>query len=447
MDIGIYYDDVPLQSRIDYVINFLSHHPMCPKETQFLANPSKSTISISYGAKARNCDYTIPVGKNFFSIKEASCQDLISNSYSFEALILNSVEKEKNEIISFLNTSSFGFDFLETIFFHISRLEEYFCSVEMRNKWDTMKSEEMFLVKFGLEKNPVVDHIVYAFFKCLGIYSELWVTKKVISHDIDHIRKFKGNFSLIKKLMGHIRRGEFGLLKKWKGQVEQYKRDNKDPYDVFDWLLIPNAKDGENTDKMIFYLMGGDSVYDTPIPPGEVIFLESINKAKERGYSIGTHPSYNAWTDDNRTSEEKKLLEKIIEQPITISRQHYLHFKFPTTIRVLEKNAIELDSSLGYYDRIGFRCGTGFKYKLYDLIEDRITDVWELPLVFMDSAVIREAKRTGDTNSMIQITNIFLEQNKYFTCITCNFHNSRFDEAEMRGWPLRMVYEKFTKTI
>lgn len=447
MDIGIFYDNVTLSSRIDYVIDFLNNHKLLSQGARFLINPKKCNIKIAYSSEIKTGEIHIPKQSKLFSEKEPQSNIYKSNQYSFDALVLYGLEIESKNIQPFFADNKFGFDLFETIFFHISRYEEYHCKNEMRNKWDVMHAEEMFLVKNKIEKIPVVDHIVYSFFKCLGLKPKLRKTNIVISHDIDHIRKFNNKYSFTKKLFGHLRRGEISLIGEWRKQAKKYKKDKIDPYDVYDWLLIKGDGSNHERNKMIFYLMGGSSVYDTPIPPDDPIFLESILKAKERGYEIGTHPSYEAWNDQGMARNEKESLEEIIGNDIKISRQHYLHFKFSETIRILESNGIELDSSLGFFDRIGFRCGTGFIYKLYDLEEERISSVKELPLVFMDSAIIREAKRDGSEHEMIRICNTFLEKNKYFTCITCNFHNSRFEESEMRGWPLKTVFEKFKKLI
>ena len=45
------------------------------------------------------------------------------------------------------------------------------------------------------------------------------------------------------------------------------------------------------------------------------------------------------------------------------------------------------DSTLGYADREGFRCGTCMAYPLYDLQQDRPLNVWERPLIVMDGTL------------------------------------------------------------
>ena len=431
MIIGIYYKNIAIPSRIEYTIRFINDHPHCPTDVRVLANPDNADIVINYGERD---GIFIPFQNVFFAGNNLS--NAISNSYGFEALNIHSIENVKNKAIIPFFDSHFSFDILETIFFHISRIEEYDCPSSKKTKWDSMRSEEMFLVRNELEKKPIVDHIVYAFFKSLGIQIPIQTTKKFISHDIDHIRKYTSDISPYRKLLGHLRRGEFSSISKWKQQIESFRNGGKDPYNTFEWML--SEKGGH-----VYYLIGGQTKYDSPIPITDSIFESSIVLAKERGYKIGIHPSYNAWIDAEMAKGEKMKLEEKIGADIEISRQHYLHFDFPRTLNLLEKIGIKEDSSLGFYDRIGFRCGTGFPFRLYDIKREQEVELIERPLVFMDSALIREVKKTGDMNQMIRVTNSFIEDTKYFTHITANFHNSRFDESEMMGWTLRDVYGKF----
>ena len=49
-------------------------------------------------------------------------------------------------------------------------------------------------------------------------------------------------------------------------------------------------------------------------------------------------------------------------------------------------NGVQEDSTLGFADREGFRCGTCFPFAVYDIVHDRPTDTLERPLIFMDVA-------------------------------------------------------------
>jgi hypothetical protein len=52
------------------------------------------------------------------------------------------------------------------------------------------------------------------------------------------------------------------------------------------------------------------------------------------------------------------------------------------------KAGFKYDSSLGYPDVTGFRCGTCHPFKLYDISRDIELDVIEEPLIVMDGAIM-----------------------------------------------------------
>ncbi|MBK9580711.1 MAG: hypothetical protein IPO48_01870 [Saprospiraceae bacterium] len=122
----------------------------------------------------------------------------------------------------------------------------------------------------------------------------------------------------------------------------------------------------------------------------------------------------------------EKLCE-ISKENISDFRQHFLRFDIKKTGKIVNELGAKTESSLGFRDRIGFRCGTGFPYRLYSFETESAYNFLEIPLVVMDIAAMREA----DWNSTVwcDLITSFLEKNKNGTQITFNFHNSFFDPA------------------
>jgi len=69
-----------------------------------------------------------------------------------------------------------------------------------------------------------------------------------------------------------------------------------------------------------------------------------------------------------------------------------LRFDIRKTIRVWEESDIKHDYTLGYAEREGFRCGTAHPYKLYDIVNDRPTQIVEHPLIAMDGTFFQYRK-------------------------------------------------------
>jgi len=427
--VGFIYQGNSSKNRIDYVLDFINTHPLNGRVE--LKSQDILEETIYYGLDTSETDWFIPRQQIIFSDRKYSSHELKSNCYLHKADKVYSVEGESKTDQIFLKSRRFQFDLLEAIFFHISRYEEY--GIVQLNEWDALKESEHFLVRNQLEKTPVVDHLIISFVNAIT-NQETKKTTFTISHDIDFIRKFSRPFDKLKKGLGFIKRGEWLALKNYRNQLKVFKETQKDPYDVFEEILKK-----ESINKEIYYLVGGNHTFDTPIDLSDPIFKKSINLAKDRGYQIGIHPSYLSWTSTTLARNEKKVLEEEIQQQVFISRQHYLHFSFPKTILVLEELGIRKDSSIGFNRRIGFRCGTGFPYTLYVLGEERRSELIEQPLIYMDSSIIKESKKKKEL--ILKSTVSFIEENKYNTHITFNFHNSRFEESDLNDLGLREIYQ------
>jgi hypothetical protein len=288
----------------------------------------------------------------------------------------------------------------------------------------------------------VVDHLVYCFLKALkqelGGNFKLppnFPTQYRLTYDVDLLEKyakFPPFRSFAKYLFKTPNLAALSTLAAtyWATKLGQ----TKDPYLTFDWMLRHDFKGGQ----IVYFLVSGASKYDKPFPEINHKYKETVRLAQERGATIGLHPSYNSVDSLERMISEKEILEDLAGEKIRHSRQHFLHFSWEATPEILEKAGIEEDSSLGFSDRIGFRCGTGFPYFLYHFSRERPHHLKETPMVLMDVGLMREAGNQGEKVQMLW--DDFLSNNPYLTQITFNFHNSRFFDAALDGVDLKRLF-------
>lgn len=109
-----------------------------------------------------------------------------------------------------------------------------------------------------------------------------------------------------------------------------------------------------------------------------------------RGHEVGLHPSYGSFDNLDQISKELTTLRRVcsaegIEQSAWGGRQHYLRWKNPQTWRHWEKCGLSYDSSLGYVECFGFRCGICCEYPVFDLGGSQQLQLRERPLVVMDA--------------------------------------------------------------
>src|SRR5690606_9579596 len=105
---------------------------------------------------------------------------------------------------------------------------------------------------------------------------------------------------------------------------------------------------------------------------------------------VGLHGSPEAAYDMQALLEQKRNLEELGLEPKGF-RTHYLHFDYQASLNILEEAGFAYDSTLGYWESIGFRCGTSLPFYPYNLKEDRAFKVLEIPLAMMDTSM-RSAK-------------------------------------------------------
>lgn len=122
------------------------------------------------------------------------------------------------------------------------------------------------------------------------------------------------------------------------------------------------------------------------------MLLKLINA---NGHEIGFHPSYHTFEDPDQTMREWQLLKEKCDRLNIIQktwggRQHYLRFKTPTTWSNWESAGLDYDSTLGFAEHPGFRCGICYDFPVFDLQKSEPLKLLERPLIWMDVSLLSE---------------------------------------------------------
>lgn len=399
---------------------------------------------ISYGDTIPpDVDLSIPRQRILFNRSDRPIPgSLISNRYAHGSRFLYSVEKHKRPDGQFASNQALHFDVLEATFFHLTRYEEWYASDDSLDKHGRLRSEAQFLVKEELHRIPVVDHIRLALLETLGTSISNWPTKHTLTHDIDCLRKFGSNKRIIRAFARTFLK-EKNLKKtiSLARQFFEFRSTGKDPFDTFEWLFSKNR----TKDRVVFFMSGGRTRYDNLYSLSDAEAGEAIGLAISNGYEIGLHPSYVTYKDSGQLAEERAALALGAKTEITSSRQHILRYSVSETPRILQENKIRRDYTLGYADKIGFRCGTGMEFSIFDLDLRQELDVKEIPLVIMDGPLLMEA--AYDVDKAKQLLFSFIQANQSGTAITYNFHNSIFADAGVSTNSMKRLYEELLQKI
>ncbi|MFZ4476204.1 MAG: DUF7033 domain-containing protein [Saprospiraceae bacterium] len=429
--------------RIRYILDFLERHPLAPCDgIRFVLESTTpvGTAFITYGSASfeHPAGKHIPLERTLLTLQPPLRVPVYAHPYRNGERVLfavSSTEKQQKTAFFNQNTGEFGFDWIATLFFYLSRIEEYDPLLQDLDAIGNMRSDAQFLPKNGLHAIPVVDQLVVAIYQALGFTAQSLPTRASLSHDLDSLQLFSDPLRLLRYLGGVGQRNH--SIRAWPQIVYDYWKSNihrqKDPADTFDWLLDLWLS-GERT---LYFGVMNRSTYDHFPDLQLPRMLQIRDLARAKGYRLGLHPSFNTWDQPTQWGEEMQLAAAWLDQPIRHTRQHYLHFKFPETADILENAGIESDGTLGYRDKIGFRAGTGFPFVLYCFAAERAYRWVAHPLVIMDVAWQREAKSKG--MGMFECWEQFWADNAWNTFISLNIHNTYFYEPQLHGLPLRKM--------
>jgi hypothetical protein len=163
-----------------------------------------------------------------------------------------------------------------------------------------------------------------------------------------------------------------------------------DVCNTFDFIMGESERRGLRS---AFYFMAGrtDPRFDGDYSLDDPWVRGLLRRIRERGHELGIHPSYGSYRDGERMRVEVEALrtacaELGLDARIRGGRQHYLRWENPTTWRNWDDAGLEYDSTLGFPERPGFRCGTCREFPVFDLGARRVLRLRERPLVVMETS-------------------------------------------------------------
>lgn len=293
-----------------------------------------------------------------------------------------------------------GYDILGLTYWMLSRQEEVGrTDLDQHGRFPATASHAY---QHGYLERPLVDEWLHILRQ---VVQRTWPQLQLnqaqfsikVSHDVDNpsYYAFRPWTTLARICAGH-------LLKRfspWQAiQTPLIKLNSKhhlhssDPANTFAWIMDTSEQQGLNS---AFYFICGrseaskDADYEIEHPAMRALMRE-IHK---RGHELGLHPSYNAYQAPEVISNEAQRLKTVceqegIQQANWGGRMHYLRWEQPTTLYGWEQAGMSYDSTLGYADHAGFRCGTCFEYPAFDPVKQQALNLRIRPLIAMECSVI-----------------------------------------------------------
>lgn len=254
---------------------------------------------------------------------------------------------------------------------------------------------------------PLVDHYALLIRKAVtdnfpNITIKKRISKLIVTHDIDELYRFSNPYKTIKTIFG----GDLWVRKNFtffQQSVRQLFRTlqnrTNDPYITGLQQLIEHVQNLQRDDieQIVFIksLKIGES--DTTYDINDPTLAKLIGYLITKRVKIGVHGSYYTYDNLETYRQEQARLATLLQQPVTLGRQHFLRYHRTKTLHVWQQSHLRHDYTLGFAEHEGFRCGTCHPYPIYDIENDCISNIIEHPLIAMDGTFFKYQHTTPET--------------------------------------------------
>lgn len=282
-------------------------------------------------------------------------------------------------------------------FFFLSRYEELVST--KRDRHGRFPYAASIAAAHGLAERPIVNEYLEILWYALSRVAPDLRRKSrnfrmLVSHDVDipYEVGFASPGSVLRSMAGDtVKRKSPGKALERFAAWGRVKTGNwaADPSaGSFDWIMDQCERRSIRT---AFYFIAGrtnprfDAAYEVEHPR----IRELIRNVSLRGHEIGLHPSYETYRSAEAISIERSRLAQVCaEEGVNASlkggRQHFLRWSAPDTWHNWAGAGLDYDSSVGFAEHVGFRCGTCYEFPVFDAVRRKRLSLHERPLMVME---------------------------------------------------------------
>ncbi|MDW8230426.1 MAG: polysaccharide deacetylase family protein [Saprospiraceae bacterium] len=325
-----------------------------------------------------------------------------------------------------------GLDLFASTFFMLTRWEEAVSPV--RDAYGRFPASASLAYREGFLHRPVVNEYVHFLAQCLARlgYSLPEYRRHARLHlscDVDHPRLWWSWADRWRTLAGSLwRRRNLGEASWW---IRRHFFRGRDPFDVFDeWM---ERAERQNLTWHFNFLgerpKSADAYYSLQHP-----FVQRLlTRIAERGHVIGFHPSRQAHADVQSFKCELDSLRRISPLPVTTGRQHYLCFSAPDTWQRWADAGMHWDSTLGYPEAEGFRCGICCDFPVFNFCTRQMLPLREKPLIAMDVTLAHYQGYTPE-QALERLNTLWKTVQQYGGEFVLLWHNSSWNDYFWKDW-------------
>ncbi|MFN0047533.1 MAG: DUF7033 domain-containing protein [Cytophagales bacterium] len=277
----------------------------------------------------------------------------------------------------------FEFDIVSAIFFFLAGWQE--TVMKTKDTLERFTYQDSIQKRLNISSLPVVNYYFLMLKEALELAFKTQFVNKInaqnsfnaiISHDVDiwknlwqkELKYAIKNTQILKAIQLIISYLDNNYYKKSFQKIEalQLKYNFDSTY-----FFLPDTEKYEGFDSADYEIE----------KPAYKFFIRLLAQKNE----IGLHGGFNSSENIDKMQQDKKAIDAVF--PVDINRFHFLMFSQKTTLTILKKSSIKIDSTLGFNDLPGFRNSTSFPFYLFDYEQNTASEVIEMPLIIMDATL------------------------------------------------------------
>ncbi len=312
-------------------------------------------------------------------------------------------------------------DIAATIFYMVNCCQELTAEESAFDHYGRFKYDASYQYRFDRVEENLVQQEIDLFMKSNGLSPRQSKTTLFISHDIDSIYGsfFQDGFWALKKMNPFVvlKLIVHELMKEhhWKNIDRVIKINGEyDVYSTFFWLV----NKGKSRDGVI------NADYDLRKEQ------RLVNMVSNSGSHNGLHKSCSTMGIDDELQRSNLKT--------TFNRYHFLKFRTWDDWPRISDSQLQLDCSLGFAERYGFRNSYGKPFQPFDISKNKPFDFVEMPLHVMDTTLFGYMKIPVEAISEKVIG--FFEKHNYNCTLSLLWHNTSF--TDYKFGPLLKEYKK-----
>jgi uncharacterized protein DUF7033 len=320
-------------------------------------------------------------------------------------------------------------DLLASTLFWLTRYEETL--IQERDEFGRIPEDQLLCVRENCYSRPLVDEYAEVLCQLLNrlgsqVNSHREAFRVLITHDVDSGIPVKGRLEYFEAGLRSLYREMFREHRLHAGLSSCFQGfaiglGLRSYLDSFREILHIDTKYGYTSH--FFLMANGTHAHDARYDCSSEHTGKVIRAITSSGGKIGIHLGINAHQDTMQFETEWSHLRKAVPHTLLASRSHFLVFQVPETWKKLSEIGCLVDTTLGFSKYMGFRAGTARPFRPFDVVNQRVSSIWEYPLTLMDKNLFALPFRS-DAEKMEKASQIIDKVAAHGGCLVIDWHNA-----------------------